>query len=319
MNTLVSVCSWCGDAQVDLIAHGQVAPWIRGGAGASAETELVECENCGFLFFSHEFTAEEQTRMYGDYRGETYLRNRHRFEPWYTKRVNDAIGHAPEVLIARRVHLEGLMRSLIDEGLIEIPRRILDIGGDEGQFIPFLSSLEAAAVLEVSAAKPVSGVEQVGSWDAAQSFAPDTVMLCHVLEHVRDPGAMFDRALNLVGNGGLIYVEIPLDRPQKIAKIYRNHFQRKWSRLVARFRWTWILADLYSLVTRRYLGRLLPLGVVKQSEHVGYFTLEVLQAGCKRRGLSILRSSEYVPQGNHGGLRNLPTAPALGVLISAAR
>jgi hypothetical protein len=280
---------------------------------------LVECGHCGFLFFSHEFTEEEQTQIYGDYRGESYLQNRRRFEPWYTKRVNEAIGHAPEVLSARREHLEGLMRSLVDEGLIEPPRRVLDVGGDEGQFIPFVSSLEAAAVLEVSAARPVSGVRQVGSWDDARSFSPDTVMLCHVLEHVREPGAMFDRAVNLVGEGGLIYVEIPLDRPQKISKIYRSRFQLKWSRLVSRFRWTWIIADLYSLVTRRYLGRLLPLGVVKQSEHVGYFTFEALQAGCERRGLTILRSSEYVPQGEVGGPRNLPMTPALGVLISSAR
>jgi hypothetical protein len=101
------------------------------------KSQLVSCSSCDIKYFTAPFSSEEFERMYNSYRGTEYQQRRHRYEPWYSKKINDAIGHSTEVLEVRRLHLEDLLLSAINpDGSKATLKRVLDVGGDEGQFIP---------------------------------------------------------------------------------------------------------------------------------------------------------------------------------------
>jgi hypothetical protein len=248
--------------------------------------------------------------MYDGYRGDTYLSRRHRYEPWYTAKVNNAIGHSAHVLEHRRKHLEELIGTAIGLGTISSPSRVLDVGGDEGQFIPNLQSISARAVLEVSGVKPVDGVDTIQTWDEVSQFCPDLIMMCHVLEHTSLARQMISDAAASLQPEGLLYVEIPLDRPVRIPRVMARSWYAAYTRVLSRHPALFMLADLGSLVSRRFLGRPIMGAVTKQNEHINFFDERTLTAVISGFGFERILTSVYKPS---SGVPVLD-ASALGVL-----
>jgi len=291
------VCRWCNSNTTHKIAVGAKARWIVESSSATEISNLLKCNDCGLVFFSASFSDSELTRMYSGYRSSDYQRRRARYEPWYTKKINDAIGHSVDVLTLRRQHLENLLNNAFEKssGSIQYPTRVLDVGGDEGQFIPQIDSITEKAVLEVSGVSPVDGAQILNSWDEVSDFSPDMIMMCHILEHVETARENIEQASRVLKPGGLLYIEIPLDRPVNIGRVFSAAAYRKYTKLLCKFPLLFVIADLLSLVSRKFLGRPVLGAVIKQNEHINFFDGSTISCVVETLGFKLIYESVYKP------------------------
>lgn len=288
-------CRWCRVGVPKLVAYSAKARWIVDQSKDRTVGTLVHCANCDLLYFSDLFSSSELHNMYSGYRGLAYFQRRNRFEPWYTQKLNDAIGHSSDVLDLRREHLGNLLQKLIRAGDVIAPIRVLDVGGDEGQFIPNLPSIKNRAVLEVSGVRPIAEVASISNWEEAAVFGPDLLMICHVLEHTDLAREMIEAASGLLKPGQLLYVEVPLDRPKKIGKLFRKKAYQTYTRWLAGHPVFFRAADLISLVSRRMLGQPIWGSIIKQNEHLNYFSRESLASVVSSLGFLEVEKSLYKP------------------------
>lgn len=278
-----------------VVAHSAKARWLLEDPSNKETGHLVQCPQCDLLYFDQVFTTSQLDSMYSGYRGPVYFQRRNKFEPWYTQKLNDAIGHSNVVLDLRQEHLRNFLQEEIKFGSIASPSRVLDVGGDEGQFIPNLESISDRAVLEVSGVKPVENVSTISTWEEAAEFRPDMVMMCHVLEHTDEARKMCSDASRLLSTGGLLYVEIPLDRPKKIGSVFSKNFYGAYTKFLAGHPVAFRVADLLSLVSRRLFGQPIIGSVMKQNEHINYFNRSSLNKVICSMGYEEVRSSVYKP------------------------
>jgi SAM-dependent methyltransferase len=245
---------------------------------------LRECETCGLRFFAERFTGPELARLYTDYRGAAYYRTRHRHEPWYSERFNVDIGHNPQRGAARRA---GLTAFLHDSGAPGPFESILDYGGDAGQLIP-QEMTGQSYVYDISGVPPVSGVARIAKEEDLQSGGYGLVLLSHVLEHVPDPLDLL-RALRRLAreDGGLVYVEVPLERPW-MGFLGRGAATIAWLDSLRRSALLLRLFDFYSSAFRIKAGFLPPLGFSKLHEHVNFFSAKSLRLAVERSGFTVL-------------------------------
>ena len=313
MNPLgVTTCRICLAPHPVLHSFALKAPWIVGpNPDLSQESALYFCAFCESKFFSARFSESEISTMYEGYRDDAYLRRRRKWEPWYTKAVNDAIGHSEPTLLARKQHLTELLTNQQQSGSISLPTRVLDFGGDEGQFIPDLKSIQSRAVLEISKVSPKENVISLADWTEAKVFSPDFIMICHVLEHVDNPRELVEKAAEILPFDGLLYVEVPLDYPPKLSTTFTKSWYRASLKGMRKIRPIWIIADLLGLVSKRFLNMQLPGSVVKQNEHINYFTENSVKSLCNEFGFQHIASSEYLATVAVPILKTV----ALGVLV----
>jgi SAM-dependent methyltransferase len=290
-------CRWCNSINIQKVAVGAKARWIVESPRISEISNLMKCGECGLVYFSASFSDGELTRMYSGYRGPEYQKRRARFEPWYTKKINDAIGHSKDVLILRRHHLEKLLIDAVSDHpeKLSSPTRVLDVGGDEGQFIPNIESITEKAVLEVSGVRPVDDARVLTNWNEVDDFSPDMIMMCHVLEHIENARENIENAARALKPGGLLYVEIPLDRPGKIGRIFSTPTQRRYTQLLCKVPPLFVVADLISLVSRKILERPIPCAVIKQNEHINFFDGATIAAVVQTLGFELVHESVYKP------------------------
>ncbi|MEI8250933.1 MAG: class I SAM-dependent methyltransferase [Synechococcus sp. ELA057] len=229
-------------------------------------------------------TSEELNRLYRDYRGERYLRERQRWEPWYTRALNEATLQAG-VAEARQAALRSLLQQA---GWAPGERRlILDIGGDRGQCIP-LDCSDGAYVLEANAVEPVTGVQRISS--LAELPRPAELVLClHVLEHLPDP-VSFVREFAESGQlapGCLVVLEVPQERPW-LGPGLGSRLYQSWLELLGRWPALAIAVDFPATVARLTVGLVMPPLFMKLHEHVGFFTEESLRHLAEGAGFSVL-------------------------------
>jgi len=312
MSNYVSQCRWCSNSSLERVASAAKARWVLVDPRAKGTSHLVSCASCSIKYFTEPFSSDEFERMYSGYRNSEYQRRRHKYEPWYSKKINDAIGHSAEVLEVRRLHLENLLSSVITpDGSKVILKRVLDVGGDEGQFIPAQESITDKAVLEISGIKPLIGVEVITSWDQAHDFQPDFIMICHVLEHLENPLETLENASKILSKGDLLYIEIPLDGPARIPKLFRSKFYYQYTKFLCRFPPLFICADLLGLASKKFLGWSIWGSVIKQSEHINFFNESSIRQVVEAMGFSQVIDSRYKPS---SGVPVLDVS-ALGVLF----
>jgi SAM-dependent methyltransferase len=291
------VCRWCESINIHKVAVGAKARWIVESPRISEISNLLKCGECGLVYFSASFSDGELTRMYSGYRGPEYQKRRARFEPWYSKRINDAIGHSSAVLKIRLQHLENLLIDVLrkhSEAIAPLTR-VLDVGGDEGQFIPRMDSIVEKAVLEVSGVRPVEGAQVFASWSEVHNFSPDMIMMCHILEHIEEARENVENASRVLKRGGLLYIEIPLDRPVKIPRIFSTHWYMRYTKILCKIPLFFVFADLLSLVSRRFLGKPVPGAVIKQNEHIDFFDGATVTTVVEKLGFELLQESVYKP------------------------
>jgi len=297
-------CVWCGSQRTSLITEAIVAPWtveIESLKSRKLDTCLLRCLLCDLQFFTRRYSSSELQLLYSDYRGEKYLKRRRRWEPWYSSKRNHSIGHDHRVETTRKQAVEGFLSRFLNGGAA---LRIVDYGGDEGQFIPQLPSVQFAGVFEVSGRPVRPGISVLHSLEQVQKTSPNLIMLCHVLEHLTDPRTEFEAIVAVLSPGGHIYIEVPIDghrvkspTPPQLISFFRS------SQIV------FILADFVSQISRFKFGWQSRFRIIKQSEHLQFFTLPTLEVVAHKLILIVVGSFTYLPNQSVG------TPETLGVLL----
>ena len=83
-------CRWCESIKIHKVAVGAKARWIVEEPSTNEISQLMECNDCGLVYFSATFSDGELTRMYSGYRGPEYQKRRARFEPWLKNLVSNS-------------------------------------------------------------------------------------------------------------------------------------------------------------------------------------------------------------------------------------
>jgi hypothetical protein len=117
-------------------ANAVLAPWIGSLTKIKEMTfvHFMTCNACEFKFFDKRFTGFEMNAIYQEYRDESYVQERRKWEPWYSKRDANFYLNSMEVLNVRK----DFMRSAFSKAGVKLSdiSSVLDFGGDLGQFIP---------------------------------------------------------------------------------------------------------------------------------------------------------------------------------------
>ena len=286
-------CPCCRE-RLDESCPALLAPFLaeRVLGGSASACSLMTCPTCGLRCFDGRFDEMEMGRLYQGYREEDYYRVRHRWEPWYTSKVNAALSQDPAEMAARKTNVFRLISRTLEGAS---PGRILDFGGDQGQFIPDEWEAERF-VFEISGRAPLPGIQSIEKRSDLEGACFDLVMLCHVLEHLSDPAAQMGILHSLIGPSGVLYVEVPQERPNL-------HWAGSWPwtrpglHWLARHPWLLRLVDLYSTVFRIRRGTIPLGGFLKASEHINFFTVRSLDALMRRMGFQVLACEELAFQG----------------------
>ena len=305
----VDSCIVCGSQEL-AGSPAIVAPFVReyalGGTGqptAPAQSALMTCASCDMVFFDQRYDEEEIAALYAGYRSERYYTIRHRFEPLYTRKLNDVVGRESEVIDRRKRKVKDLVTSVLGEGVI---RSVLDFGGDAGQFIPDIEGADRY-VLEVSDVPPVPGVMSVSHLEDLKEPV-DLVMVAHVLEHLSDPVALLQELTSVSGDDGHLYVEVPMDRP-RMPPAYAARLQASWVDMVSRSARCTVVADAVSTPVRVLArGRWIPFTFPRLHEHINFFSQESLRRALDLSGWQVVGQVEYKHRSG------LLAVPVLGML-----
>lgn len=217
------------------------------------KTELLLCKNCHFNFFSLRPNDEEMQKLYKDYRGEEYQKQRQKFEDAYTKELNSHLGHDHEELSERKKYTTDIFKNSLDVASI---KTVLDFGGDEGQFIPEILKHAEKYVYEISGVTPIDGIKCIENEEELKNYNWDLIMCCHVLEHVSYPMDILNKIINLMQSDSYLYLELPID---KIEASPLKEFIRRPKRLI----------EVFSSGTR--------LVIPEMHEHINFFDIKTLE------------------------------------------
>jgi len=247
--------------------------------------KLLECTTCSFRFFNARLEPAEVDRLYSGYRGERYFAERHRWEFWYTQRINDSIGGDPEEISVRLAALEELILPHVDHSVV---KTVLDYGGDRGQFIPKPLGTNKF-VFELSDAVPEPGVTRIGSGQKLNGMKFDFIMTLHVLEHCSDPAVILEQLRACLNPGALICVGVPYER-YGISFAGKGNLYRSYLSALLHSSTPLIAADFYSTAARVRLGHIPPFGFLKCHEHLNFFNRDSMSALLKRTGFEVVDS-----------------------------
>lgn len=273
-------CLCCGNPQLRYetqLVSGFLAK--RAWDGPAQATQLAYCAACGLRFFERGLSSEESARYYRGYRNAEYVRERRRWEPFYTDRQ-----HALQVEWSRsKQRTDALREALARSHAPSHFASALDHGGNEGHMLAAIDA-DRKAVFDPSGSPALDGLEQfaeVTRLPAGWSL----VISCQVLEHVSAPAAYLRELATLLADDGFLYIEVPAEawRPGAGARELRDSCLR----LLLRSRPLLIAADVLCTAARIKLGRLPPLGFVAMREHLNYFTTDAVVALLERSGFTV--------------------------------
>jgi SAM-dependent methyltransferase len=274
-------CLCCGSRRLEQTPTA-ISPFLASQAwgGHTEPTTLAACADCGFRFFRRGLSAAETKSYYGQYRSETYYRERHRFEPFYTRAVHDAGGRWLRSS-ARRL---ALARSLANANAPARFDAALDYGGGSGALLRDIAAARKA-VFDLSPETPEAGVEEIR--DIADIGVDwDLVLNAQVLEHLSDPRAAVHEMLAALRPGGHLYLEVPEQSWREPLRLSAG--RARLVEFLCRHPRLYLAADVYSTAFRVKAGVLPPLGFVPMREHVNFFTLSSLAALASTSGADVV-------------------------------
>lgn len=252
--------------------------------------KLLECSDCSFRFFNVRLTPEEVDRLYSEYRGERYFAERHRWEFWYSRKVNSGISGDPKEIADRMAALEKLALPHVDR---EKVGTVLDYGGDRGQFIPHSLGTDKY-VFELSDAVPVEGVTRIATHAELEGRQFDFVMVLCVLEHCSDPANVLEQLRSNLHPGSYLCVTVPHER-YGVGFAGNGSLYRGYLNALLHVPPALVAVDFYSTAARVRLGHIPPLGFVKCHEHLNFFNQKSMAALLERTGFEIIDSKiDYV-------------------------
>lgn len=250
---------------------------------------LFRCKDCGFQFFELRFEESEVDLLYHDYRGLNYYSIRHSFEPWYTRSINDGIGNDQTTINLRKEYLQKFLHTNIP---VQKVRRLLDYGGDHGQFIPDTIA-EECYFFEVSGVEPIPGVIRIDEISDLEKQTFDIVILSAVLEHVSDPLAILQKIHGILSQNGYLLLEVPYE-----SFYYRNWFgdslTKNYLDLLLHFpRQALKIMDFYSTLLKIKLHCIPPMGFVKLHEHINFFSETSFYPLLKSAGFCVIALEKH--------------------------
>jgi hypothetical protein len=241
---------------------------------------LKRCLDCETRYFDLIATDEQLRRLYAGYRGEAYFQQRHGFEPWYTKAVNDGMGGDEEMEMRRGVLLRALSRA-------DIPNSfscVLDHGGDRGQMLRDLAA-PRKVVYEISGVAPDPGVDVMGE-EAIRAASWNLILSCHVLEHLTYPEAYIEDLISLGRSGTTYFIEVP-NEPAHSSAFNASGSQRRWLTWLCKRPRLLKFFDFVSTGARARMGLIPPLCFFPLREHLSFFSVRGLTSMLERRGLNV--------------------------------
>jgi Methyltransferase domain len=282
-----------------LLGHSVVAPFLTSLSrlNLGLPSSYCECEACDFGFFDFRYGDAEMSLLYGGYRGEEYLSLRHQWEPWYSPKVNDAYSEGSTMVDDRRTFMTSILRKAA------LPSNIMcavDFGGDEGQFFPEIP-IERRIVCDVSNRELPPGIQRISALSELQDTKADLVIIAHVLEHLPNPTEPLAAIREVIADDGILYVEVPLDRFQTHPSHSRPRYQRYLQRIIET-KWLFILLDFVTGVSRQYRSTIPKFGIIKQSEHINYFSRRSLHELLAQAGFRVV-AERSDSRAKVGGLR----------------
>ncbi len=292
-------CPSCGSNVEVLLAFAVLAPWLvelPGFEFSEKYSKLMKCDSCDFQFFTYRYNELEMSAIYSGYRGEQYFLTRSKWEPWYSRRIMNAWN--PEQnsfgVTSRKIHLhEILQQSKID---VENLCNVLDFGGDLGQFFP--ESVKGKRYLYDPSQPPFesSGIERVQSLKGL-SKQIGLVMSAHTLEHLPDFSNVLGDLGQLLTESGVMYIEVPMDR-FKTSRIHATYSYLNYLTKISRHIKFFIFVDFLSGIYRTVFRRIPFWGIIKQAEHINYFSKNSLISLANSANLELIKITE--PDYNFG-------------------
>jgi len=228
------------------------------------KTDLLICENCSLRFVELRPNEEEMYKLYKDYRGDEYQKQRQKHEPDYSKDFNNKLGHDIEEKKKRIENLSEIIQQKVD--CLSI-KNVLDFGGDEGQFIPNEFKNAKKFVYDVSGVKPIEGINSIVDEGDLKNYQWDFVMCCHVLEHVSYPMEIINKIFSLIKPEGYLYIELP---NEPIEKYQFKEFIRR-------------PRTLFEVISNKSL-----MVMPKMHEHINFFDIKTLEYIFSNLGCEIL-------------------------------
>jgi hypothetical protein len=245
---------------------------------------ILKCSACGTQYFDLLVTKEQLDRLYDDYRGEKYFKQRNRFEPWYTSAINYGMGSEAEM----RTRRDALKSALILAGVEDDFRCVLDHGGDRGQMLKDLRA-DRKAVYEISGVVSEPDIESI-SESEMRIVKWDLILSCHVLEHLTFPAQFIGDLISLGRAGTIYFIEVP-DESVPRCLFNATVLQRRWLEWLITHPRMFKLFDFLSTGIRARLGVAPPLMFFALREHLTFFTVSGINSLLTRNGLSVLSAS----------------------------
>jgi hypothetical protein len=291
-------CPICGRRAPEL-AHGLVAPFVSTLSNLSLgqPTTLRTCTFCDLEFFDARYGDDELSSLYGGYRGNEYRETRHHWEPWYSRNVNDACSTDADLLVDRRRFMAGILDAAQMKPTLECA---VDFGGDEGQFFPSIPTARRI-VCDLSDRPLPTGVEHMSTLSELGDVRADLIIIAHVLEHLPDPIKPLREIRAAIADDGIVYVEVPLDR-FRVSRFHGSVRYQRYIQKLIRHRISFVVLDFLTGLSRQFRVAIPRLGVIKQSEHINYFSGRSLEAALNASGFTIVAQGSD-EQLKIGGLR----------------
>jgi hypothetical protein len=227
--------------------------WRKGG---SIDVNLMHCPKCGLLFYDRALSEQEESRLYRDYRSDTYQKERQSYDPWYTPEINDLLRNCEEDNAKRK----DIIAKTIKHSGRDNFKRVLDFGGDVGKQFPDMFNSSEKYIFDISNAIPIEGVTKVDRYDWLKDMDFDCIMCNMVLEHVSDPDKLIKRLKEIGSPHTLYYIEVPYESPYFDKTVLSNlHL---------------LLNKYYPLrnIIMTYIARLKFKAFAPMTEHVRFFT-----------------------------------------------
>jgi hypothetical protein len=291
-------CLICGSKKVDAFSC-KTAPFLseRVWQSEPQKIKLLRCNICQFAFYNVRLENEEIAKLYKDYRGEVYQRERQRLEKSYSREYNYNLGHNDDEIRRRKNNLFALLRKYSGKTHFT---NVLDYGGDHGQYIPDELSDSDKYVFEISGIKPLKGIRLITEMREAEKYAFDLIMCSHVLEHVSSPRSDVEKLIRCAHEKSIFYFEVPVELVNflKISEFIQSMNFRQYP--TRENLWTTIMTSLrkfplYCLLSnQRFFNSLFPvfdilgLKFFSMHEHCNFFNVHSMKALVESCGLEVL-------------------------------
>lgn len=273
-------------------AYSLVAPWITElSVLTNQESCFFQCRNCTYSWFSR-FSEETLIDIYSEYRTSKYYKARHSWEPWYGQKENGAFSskvqnsdYGGNQIKGRRERID----IIFQEAQLDLAslRGCLDLGGDEGQFIPNDISGPKFVVDQDTAKQSFEDlISFVSDIRDVPNNSVDLAMMCMVLEHLNSPRSTLELVSQKIRHGKFLYIEVPKDS-FRISRFHNNKLYRHYLIVIRKIKLLFVFIDFLTGLYRFFKHKIPFWGIIKQSEHINYFSSQNIKQILSELGFSI--------------------------------